>query len=170
MNRRAGIASWLLGGALALLPASASAVELREGQRAQVAITLPDGWTVSAEGAWSLADAPDHRAHLRVATHGGGLLGDLEAEAYLINFIAQTWGTYTVDRHVRRVTCGRWAGLELYGHGSGDSWDRAKFHLFLLVDPSSPQRGAVVLISGREDAWDAYHPALDRAVHAIHAG
>jgi hypothetical protein len=164
MKARVALASSLLS--VVLLAPSASAVELREG--AHAAITLPDDWAISTDGAWALADAPDHRARVRIATQATGLLGDTQAEAFLINFIAETWATYTVDRHVRHVTCGRFVGVELFGHGAGDSWDRAKFHLFLLVDPSAPQKAAVVLVTGREDAWNATHPALDRAVHALH--
>ncbi len=162
----------LLACALGLLTVAppAAARELQEAQQSHLSITLPDTWAVSTEGAWSLAEAPDHLARVRIAGHGTGVLSDLDAEAYLLNFVAQTWATYTVDKHVRRVTCGRFVGLELYGHGAGDSWDRASFHLFLVVDPQNVTKGAVVLISARSDAWDAVHPALDRAVHALHGG
>lgn len=165
-----GSGAWAWGLALAwsVMAAPASAVELREGS--EFALTVPDGWGLSTDGAWALADAPDHRAHVRLASHGTGALADTQAEAYLLNFIAQSWGTYTVDRHVRHVTCGKLVGLELSGHGAGDGWDRARFHLFLLIDPASPQKGAVVLISGKDDAWEAYHPLLEHAVHALHGG
>jgi hypothetical protein len=166
MKTRVAVVSGLLS--LALASGPASALELHEGQVSHAAITLPDDWALSTDGAWSLADSPDHRARVRIATHSTGILAEAQAEAYLVNFIAETWATYTVDRHVRHVTCGRFVGLELFGHGAGDTWDRAKFHLFLLIDPAAPQKGAVVLVSGREDAWDAVHPALDRAVHALH--
>jgi hypothetical protein len=169
MKSRVGLVSSVLALALLSTPRSASATELHEGA-SPLSVTVPDGWSISVDGAWALADAPDHTARVRIATHGTGVLADLAAEAYLINFIADSWATYTVDKHVRHVQCGRYIGLELYGHGSGDTWSRAKFHLYLLIDPGSPQKGAVVLISGREDAWDAAHPPLDRAVHALHGG
>jgi hypothetical protein len=168
MQRRVVLASSVL--LLSLASGSASALELHEGATSHAAITLPDDWAVSTDGVWALADAPDHRAHVRIASPAPttGALGDAQAEAFLINFIAETWATYTVDRHVRHVTCGRFIGVEIMGHGAGDSWDRAKFHLFLLVDPAAPQKPAVVLVSGREDGWDTYHALLDRAVHALH--
>ncbi len=68
------------------------------------------------------------------------------------------------------MTCGRFAGVEVYGHGSGDGWDRASFRIFLVVETASPDKGAVVLLTGRTDAWETYHPGLERAVHAIHRG
>jgi hypothetical protein len=159
-----------LGAALffASAPTRAFALELTEAQQSHVAITVPDSWSLRTEGPWALAEAPDHLAHVRLASHSRGLLADLEAEAYLVNFVAETWATYTIDRHVRRVICGRFTGLELYGHGAGDGWDHANFHLFMLVDPQNVQRGVVVLITGRNDAWDAVHPVVDRAVHALH--
>jgi len=132
-----------------------------------VSVTLPEGWGTSTDGAWSLADAPDHRAHVRIATYGKGVLTDGDAEGFLTSFI-ESWPTYTVDRHVRHVTCGHFVGVEVSGHGAGDGWERARFHLFLLVDPAASQKGAVVLITGRDDAWEAVHPALDRAVHGAH--
>lgn len=170
MKRALAIASSVLTltVTMALFGAPAFATEVREGDAPNVAITLPADWTVAQDGAWSLADAPDHRAHLRLLSSATGLLADGQAEAFLVNLIAETWGTYTVDRHVRHVACGRLVGIELLGHGAGDSWDRAKFHLFLLVDPGAPQRSAIVLLSGKDDAWDTYHPVLERAVHALH--
>ena len=125
-------------------------------------------WSLSTDGSWALATAPDRAAKVRVAWYGKGLLADLAAESFLVNFIADAWGTYTIDRHVHHVACGKLVGLELLGHGAGDSWERASFHLYLLVDSASPERGAVVLVSGKQDAWETAHPPLDRAVHAIH--
>ena len=151
-----------------LSSAPASALELQDAQQSHLAVTVPDGWNLSTDGAWSVADAPDHRARVRIAGHGRGVLGEAQAEAYLIDFIAQLWSTYTVDRHIRHVACGRFAGLEISGHGSGDSWDRASFQLFVLVDPSNVQKAAVVLLTGRSDAWETLHPGLERAVHALH--
>ena len=166
MQRRVVLVSSLL--LLPLTSGTAAALELHEGATSHAAITLPDDWAVSADGVWALADAPDHRAHVRIASPAAAVLSDAQAEAFLVNFIAETWATYTVDRHVHHVTCGRFVGVEILGHGAGDSWDRAKFHLFLLIDPSAPQKPSVVLVSGREDGWDVYHPILDRAVHALH--
>jgi hypothetical protein len=159
-----------LGAALLIsMPGGAArAAELRDPSHPELSITVPDTWSLSSDGSWALAAAPDRSAKLRVVWYGKGLLADLAAESLLVNFIADTWATYTVDRHIRHVTCGKLAGLDVMGHGAGDSWDRASFHLYLLVDPASPDRGAVVLISGKQDAWDAAHPPLDRAVHAIH--
>jgi hypothetical protein len=154
--------------AFALAAGPAFSLELHDGPRSKAAVTVPDTWALSTDGAWALADSPEHQASVRIAAHALGPLADAAAEAYLIGFIAPSWGTYTVDRHVHHVTCGRWSGVELYGHGSGDGWERARFHAFLLVETASPQKGVIVLITGRTDTWDAFHPALDRAVHAIH--
>jgi hypothetical protein len=165
MNR--GLSASLLA-ALWLAAATARAVEVQEPVVAHVAITVPDTWKVGTEGAWALAESPDKTAKVRVASYVRGILADLAAESFLIDLIADTWATYTVDKHVRRVSCGRYNGLEIQGHGAGDSWDRASFHLFLLIDPQNAQKGALVLLTGRSGAWDAAHPPLERAVHAIH--
>ncbi len=166
MVRRFAVLACVLG--VVSTAAPASAVELTEAA-AHVAVTVPDGWVASTDGIWSLAEAPDHVARVRITHYERTLPADAAAESYLLDLMAQSWSTYTVDRHARRVTCGRFSGVELFGHGSGESWDRAKFHAFLLVDPqSATPRGAVVLVDTQSDAWDAAHPALERAVHALH--
>ena len=157
-----------LGLALATAAAPAFAVDLREPQ-SHLGFVVPDGWTLAEDGAWSQVDAPDHRFRGRITAHARGVLPDSEAETTMLNLLSQKWATYTVDQHARRMTWPGFAGVEILGHGSGDSWDRAKFHMLLVVDRASPQRGVIVWLSGREDAWETYHGLLDRAVRLLHA-
>ncbi len=110
MRLKVAVASCL--SAVVLLSVPALAVELREAQHARIAITVPDGWAISTDGNWALADGPDHRARARIAAHDAGLPSDPQAEAFLVNFIVQTWGTYTIrpsrpTRDLRSLRRGR---------------------------------------------------------------
>jgi hypothetical protein len=156
--------------AFALLATPAFALDLRVGHGSRATIGVPDEWALLADGPWSMAEAPDHRARLRVAPSTAGLPGDPRAEAHVVDLIADTWNTYIIDRRARRVVCGRWVGIEVVGHGAGDGWDRAFFHIYLLAEQTSQDKGVVVLLTGRSDAWPSVHPALDRAVHGMHPG
>jgi len=163
---QSGLVSALMSIALLSAAVPAHALEVRDPET-RLGFVVPDGWAVATDGPWTAVDAPDHRFRGRIMAHTRGAVTDREAESLMLGLLGQKWTTYTVDQHAHRVVWASFAGVDIVGHGSGDGWDRARFHMFLVVDQSAPARGAIVWLSGRDDAWDTYHPAIDHAVRLL---
>src|ERR1700685_1589060 len=124
-----------LASAVALLAATPSvfALDVRDPD-SHLGFVVPDSWLLASDAPWTQVDAPDHKFRARIAAHTRGALTDRESEPAMLNLLGAKWHTYPVGQHARRVSFPGFVGYDIVGHGAGDAWDRAKFHMFLVVD------------------------------------